>query len=446
MLGTVLDSIGGGPLAGAVVQLVSTDSAPRSFGTLSDSAGRFRIAGVPPGSYRIGFFSPALDALHLPAPERLLRLGSDSLTEVNLATPSPVTIQARLCAGPPADSSGLLFGSVREAGSDVPLPGAAVVLSWSELVIGPGVIRQERRRLPARTDDEGRFALCGVPGDAGVSARAELGARASGYVEIAMPARGVLHEDFTIPEDSGAIAVADTGAPAPAGAEPLFRGTARLAGTVRTPDGHPLAGATVLVWGSSASGITGADGRFALAALPAGTQTLEARYIGFVPERVAVDLASGRTVSVAVVMREKVTTLGAVTVYGKRHYRQRDGIAGFLARRRRGIGRFVTHEEIARSPAFELTDVLASIPMVRVTPTNDFRYAITLPGHFTSRCSPVIWVDGMRYESDFDINTYARPRDIAAVEVYSGPAEVPARFGPTNCGAIVIWTGAVDTR
>src|SRR5919202_810145 len=56
--------------AAAVVQIV-TPAAPRvSHSADADSAGRFRIEGLAPGRYIIGFFHPLLDSLEIEAPLR----------------------------------------------------------------------------------------------------------------------------------------------------------------------------------------------------------------------------------------------------------------------------------------------------------------------------------------------------------------------------------------
>ncbi len=58
-----------------------------------------------------------------------------------------------------------------------------------------------------------------------------------------------------------------------------------------------------------------------------------------------------------------------------------------------------------------------------------------------------IYVDGMRVVRDNQafresIDNFVSPSEIAAMEVYRGPSEVPAEFGGSvgGCGAIVIWT------
>ena len=58
-------------------------------------------------------------------------------------------------------------------------------------------------------------------------------------------------------------------------------------------------------------------------------------------------------------------------------------------------------------------------------------------------CEPAVFIDGVRIHGGAAaIDELVSPIEIAAVEVYRGPSEVPVEFsGPeTGCGAIVIWT------
>jgi hypothetical protein len=73
--GTVHDSISGGSLAGAMVQLVSADTATSfSSAVVSDSGGRFIFADVPDGRYAIGFLHPLLDSPGVTAPIHTLQV------------------------------------------------------------------------------------------------------------------------------------------------------------------------------------------------------------------------------------------------------------------------------------------------------------------------------------------------------------------------------------
>jgi hypothetical protein len=440
ILGTVYDSVGGRRLAGAIVQVVPIDRRGGAYSAEADADGMFRIPGVPRDRYLIGFLHPAADSLGLSATPRTIDVHSDSAVYVALALPSAATIRAQLCApSDTRDSTGLLLGFVRDADTGLPLAGSTVVVMWNELVIDQRAIRQEQRQRPVKTGDEGWFAICGLPTDAPLAARAELGKRASGYIEIAVPPRALLHRDFGIPADSAALAIVDT-ATERAG-EPRRRGTARITGVVRGPNGRLLAGAQVMAWESGSSTTTASDGTFAFTSLPAGTQMLEARFVGYVPKRLTVDLASGRSTSATITLSERVTTLDAVQVFGKRSRRSSD-LNGFLQRSQKGMGRYITAEEIERRNPFQFSDLLYAVPGVHVVPSGGpYERAIQMRGG----CTPTIYIDHIQLTHAEDIDFMVSPRDIIGVEIYS-IATAPVEFRPgrsmSGCGSIVIWTGA----
>ena len=80
--GTVFDSISALQLRGASVQIVGAagDIVGRRFTAISDSTGRYSIAGVPSGSYIAGFQHARLDSLGLEIEEQRLQVGLDLLT------------------------------------------------------------------------------------------------------------------------------------------------------------------------------------------------------------------------------------------------------------------------------------------------------------------------------------------------------------------------------
>ncbi len=59
-------------------------------------------------------------------------------------------------------------------------------------------------------------------------------------------------------------------------------------------------------------------------------------------------------------------------------------------------------------------------------------------------CATALFVDGVFVGTtmDTDIDRYVNPVHIEGVEVYDGPAGLPAQFNKGNapCGALVIWT------
>lgn len=86
--------------------------------------------------------------------------------------------------------------------------------------------------------------------------------------------------------------------------------TNSVSGTVFDSERNPLPGATVLVSGTTVGTSTDAQGRYSLT-LPAGTETLQFNFIGYIPQAVPV---SGSTLNV--VMREDSQRLDEVVVMG----------------------------------------------------------------------------------------------------------------------------------
>lgn len=432
--GTVYDSVAQAPLAGAMVQLVPDESGDALLSAVSDSLGRWEIAGVEAGRYLAGFFHESADALGVR--QRVLHLAvvAGDTMELALATPSGEAVRAALCRPPEkADSTGLVLGVVRDADSGIPLVGSTVVLGWPELVFSGTRVRTEVRQVTARSDEDGWFAICGVPHDGDIILRAELGADSSGFVAVTVPPKGTARQTLRVGRGNTAVTVAEdsTGR----GATILVRrGSARLTGRVVRGDGGPLEGAQLTLWGSDAAAITGSDGSFSMAALPVGTYTLETRVLGFEPMRTSVQLARDSTTTVEVRVERRIPVLETVTVFGKR---RQSPLTRALERRELGVGRFFTRAEIERQGILETTDLLRRVAGVRVVPSGTIGYAVLMRGN----CVPMLWVDGVKYPRIEDQRSVMpRPQEIAILEVYNGP-ESPAEFTPRGCGAIVIWTG-----
>ena len=430
--GRVVDSLRGGPLAGAQVQLVLERQPERlAYGVMTDSAGAFQLAGVVPGTYLAGFFHPLLDSLGLRLPLRRLAVGTAGAA-LTLAVPSGARIARAICPDLGADSSGLVLGRVRDGTSGRRRAGGTVTLRWGELVVDSGGLRQEPRTLRATTDAEGRVAVCGVPGEVELTAWAEAGAETSGRVTLTVPGGGLCYREFLVaPVDTVRLAGV---------AAPLRTGTARLTGEVRQRDGRPMTAAQVHVAGSIATDTTDRTGRFQLARLPAGTQTLEVLALGYAPKRVAVDLRAGRLDTVTVVVNEPVRTLERVAVYGRRS--SSVDRTGFLRRRDRLLGgHFLSPEDLARRNPANVADALRTVPGIIIRKQDQFTDKI-----FYRSCQPTIYLDGQYLRSgsstiDSNISEVVGAAELAGAEVYSA-ATAPAEFLPMGeaCGVVVLWT------
>jgi hypothetical protein len=113
---------------------------------------------------------------------------------------------------------------------------------------------------------------------------------------------------------------------------------------------------------------------------------------------------------------------------------------GFYQRERMGIGRFVRREDLERHKDFSLALALSRVPgtIIQYVRTKQYIY---FP---RSGCRPWVYLDGVRMTIDrhLDINAVVSPNQVEAMEVYIGPAEVPAEWaaGRGACGVVLIWT------
>ena len=451
VFGSVYDSLNVRPLAGALVQLATTDLHGRVVNARTDSDGRFRVDRVRPGEYLVGFTHPFLDSLGLEIPPRRLVIdGQTAQIQFALAIPTPLAVRAQLCpATAPIDSSGLMLGFLRDADTDAHLDSGTVLLEWTEVIVGEEGIRAERKSASVRATSAGWYAICGLSTAGPISARAEMGKNASGYIDIRVPPRGMLHRDFSIPIGDAAIIMAATDSDDAADSTvvtpaPVRRGSSSISGVVRNNEGEPLAGAQLMVWGNGSTTTTRDDGRFSISGLPAGTQTVEARYVGYAPKRVTVDLASGRTVSTTITMTERANVLDEVTVYGAERQVAND-LAGFNQRRKLGFGRFITRADIEKKRPLRFTDLLRATPGLRIVATGGMDYAIVAShgGMSGGACQPLVFINGTLLANTDGIDMMVEPQEIAAVEIYNGVGETPPQFRggmKGECGSIAIWT------
>lgn len=228
--------------------------------------------------------------------------------------------------------------------------------------------------------------------------------------------------------------------PALAGAQPA------LTGSVRDQFGRPLAGAEVRQLDGAQRTETDERGAFRLGVSVASGARLEVRRIGFRPETVSVPATGAPPLQL--VLARVGTVLDPVFVHGRRDLQ--GPLAGFYRRMSQGNGRFLTQEQIERSTARRMSDLLRGIPGLRVDQKRTGANAYRLRG---ATVNPIIWVDGIPLGGgEVDLEAYD-PRTFAGIEIYSGAATVPPEFTSgrsysSSGGTIVLWTrqGQQGTR
>ena len=430
--GTVTDSIHTRPLAGVKVLAVGTGERTDVRGAaITDSSGQYHIDSLPPGSYMVGFESPLLDSLEIVLPPRRADVAQGGVATVDLATPPVAKIRAAVC--PEAtltENTGAIFGHVVSAETEGSLPGAEIAIVWREVAVDPTNLRPANHERTAfvTTNAGGWYLACGVPTGTWLSMQLEHEGRVGAAIRMMIGDTlgvAIRHLSFSA---TAARPAADSGA---VGEEAPLSGSAMLSGIVRGPSGAPVAGAEVRVWGTAAVGRTDASGRYSLNALPAGTQMLEVRRIGFAVAERSVELRDGATAT-SDVQLQRIVSLDSIRVVA-----MRTRYPEFQKYRDQGPGGiFLGPDEVARQHVGLTSDIVAKFPGFRVV-GHGYDAAVTseVGASLGARCKTNIVIDGMENQSINDVH----PSDIGAMAVYRG-GQMTAAVSDVRCGAILIWT------
>ena len=200
-----------------------------------------------------------------------------------------------------------------------------------------------------------------------------------------------------------------------------------------------IPGVVVQIEGSARGATTAANGRFRIAGVPAGSQVLVARRIGYNAQRQPVNVTAGGEVTADLLLQSSPIALDQVVV---------TGTAG--AQERRSVGNAITSiaaaDELTKSAAPNLSSLIgARAPGVTIAPRSGRLGAgpsIQIRGRssLSLENSPLVYIDGVRVNNATatgplsagglagqgagiggrlnDIN----PEDIESIEIIKGPA------------------------
>jgi hypothetical protein len=183
---------------------------------------------------------------------------------------------------------------------------------------------------------------------------------------------------------------------------------------------------------------------------------LELRRIGYKPMDIDIWVERGDTLfELSIAMEPAPTQLDPVVVNAEAAPANRKLIA-FEERRRRGFGHFVTPELIEKWNPVDVVGLLQVAPGVLIYPNAAYgsrdprRYIVkstrTTAGFLRGECPMLLFLDGMYVGTtgieDIPIEQSIPLAVVAAVEVYSGAAQIPPEFNRTgaDCGVLVFWT------
>jgi hypothetical protein len=224
----------------------------------------------------------------------------------------------------------------------------------------------------------------------------------------------------------------------------------------QTPSGTSVLSGRVTQAGDTTIGVGGADieilgtalrrsangeGRFRFADIEPGSYALRVRSIGYQTTSLSVLLVQGRTTQVNVELRRFPNALTEVRIEG-RIVKVPARFEGVYARAAKGEGKFFTREDIDRLNPYDVLSLLSLVPTVY---TNDggVRFERCRPGVQAEKVQ--VYIDGTRMTalastSVSEALRLVHPRDIQAMEVYTGVARLPAEFVNDACAVIAIWT------
>jgi len=219
--------------------------------------------------------------------------------------------------------------------------------------------------------------------------------------------------------------------------------TGAVRGDVRDQSGLGIVSAEVHAAGGDAHTQSNERGAFVLTEVAPGERALVVRRLGFRPETTTVQVTAGDTARVTITLQRSAQQLAAVEVRGGRREALDIGpLAGFYERSERGMGRYILRPEIDRRNAFRTSDLLRTVPGVRVGPAGGATGAVRVR---SARCYPVVWMDGVRLGGTtsipFDFDNIP-PSDLEGIEIY-GSATVPAEMmspDASTCGTVGVWT------
>ncbi len=442
LYGVVEDSATGGPMEGAAVALVATGRE-----TTTGPDGAYRLDGLPAGTFGVRVTHPDLELLGGEPLERQVSLERGRAVRLTVR-PSLADRAASFCAGAgPLEDPAVLFGRVRAPDAGTPVPGALV------RVFAGGA----EERVVA--DSTGAFALCLERGDP-VELIA-VGPADTFRDRQALDTRSVTLDGPLARQDLVLDPAVLAARPSPDARPPWQGWSNALIGTVVRHDTRaPIAGAMVLVRDADGrpihSAVTNDDGQFRFQHPDPHTRQFEltVEHVAYGRVSRVVDFAPGEQLDVEVVLTERAIELDPIVVTQRRRGLLVD--VGFYDRLERGAGLFIQRDEIDRRHPSRVTDMMQGKPGVTVVQTSGVTRDIRVIAPVTfGDCQPALWLDGSLVRAGGTPRTGANgqptqpqlselvsPEEIEAIEIYKGPAGMPAQYrtSESSCGVVVIWT------
>ena len=209
---------------------------------------------------------------------------------------------------------------------------------------------------------------------------------------------------------------------------------------------RPLAGAEVVLMDLGRLARTGLNGVFELT-VPPPPYRVQVRRIGYLSRAYRIKNEAD-TLEIEFLLQPSAVQLDSLSVIGKTEPMSAR-LADFERRRRvSATGQFLGLDELTKHGDYRLGDALRRLRGVRVLPVGaGGQAAVSMRGSSGmsgDNCYLAVWLDGIMVSSPgrpYDLEMQHIDR-LAAVEVYTGPADTPIEFDGSgnSCGSLVLWT------
>ena len=219
--------------------------------------------------------------------------------------------------------------------------------------------------------------------------------------------------------------------------------TGTLTGTVFDEKGIPVPNVEVAISKVSRTTRTDSAGKYILALIPVGSYDVAFRRVSYAPMVFTLDISPGDTTEAEVKMNAVPQPMTKVIVEDRGNLR----LEGFEARKKMGIGHYVTRSEIEARNPLVLTDMIRTIPGTSLKPVRMGQSVLRFTrasgkGRGGADCPPTYFIDGtMAIGYNLDDMPVS---DVEAIELYSGLSALPSEFAKARanltCGTVVIWT------
>ncbi len=215
------------------------------------------------------------------------------------------------------------------------------------------------------------------------------------------------------------------------GAVPLAaQGTGRISGTVTGTAGEPIADATVVVVGTTLAARTGADGRYILTGVPAGSRQVRASRLGLASSAQTVNVAAGGEATASFQLSAQMLLLDTMVA------------VGYTTQSRRTVSDAVTSvpaEALQDRQVATVEEALrgrvAGVNIVSSGEPGRNSQVVVRGQNFLSAADPLYVVDGMYTRQNPALN----PEDIESVEVLKD-ASAAAQFGAQSANGVIVIT------